>query len=83
MPTKKKKKFKAKNQVEQGEILPCALQTTSKNLTLVSEYNVYEFAESFHWSSKFSLFKWVWYFFSTLKQMSLKNVDNCKSLAPG
>ena len=29
MPTKKKKKFKAKNQVEQGEILPCALQTTS------------------------------------------------------
>ena len=57
MPTKKKKKFKAKNQVEQGEILPCALQTTSKNLTLVGEYNVYEFAESFHWSSKFSLFK--------------------------
>ena len=57
MPTKKKKKFKAKNQVEQGEILPCALQTTSKNLTLVSEYNLYEFAESFHWSSKFSLFK--------------------------
>lgn len=29
MPTKKKKKFKAKNQVEQGEILPCTLQTTS------------------------------------------------------
>ena len=62
MPTKKKKKFKAKNQVEQGEILPCALQTTSKilhwsvNTMCMNSLNLFIGLQNFPYSNEFDIF---------------------------